>query len=83
MPPRLRLIHPDPPAAAPIIADGDDDEDGTLGGLFLALNTEIHRILAEGRGAATERSLGPVLLRLANLAEDYYGVPTPPPADRT
>lgn len=76
MAPPLRLVPP-------VIGDVDDPDDGTLGGLFAAFGKEIHRILDEGRGVATEGSLGGVLMHLADLAHDYDGVPMPDPDDRT
>lgn len=77
--PPLRLVTTDPPA----IAEDDEPDDDTLGGLFDALRNEIHRVLARGRGSATMTTLGGVLLHLDALATDYDGVPMPPPAERT
>jgi hypothetical protein len=79
MAPQLRLIPTDPPS----IDEAGDRDDGTLGGKFAALADEIHRVLAHGRGSATESTLGGVTLHLLALADDFAGVAMPEPSNRT
>jgi hypothetical protein len=73
MAPQLRLVPTDPPP----IDEAADRDDGTLGGKFAAILDEIHRALRQGRGQATESSLGGVILHLAALVDDYDGVQMP------
>jgi len=74
--PQLRLVPTDPP---PVSECDDDLDDGTLGGLFAALHAEAARLSSHPAAPAV---FGGLVLHLAALADDFAGVPMPPPAER-
>lgn len=77
---QLRLVPTDPPPVLDVEDAVADLDDGTLGGLFASLHAEAARLSSHPAAPAV---FGGLVLHLAALAEDYIGVPMPPPVERT